>query len=82
LQTTMSKTTIFTWGDLKNWVMSRYGVHIDDCWLDVLLQEHDTALRRHIERKKTKMNATMKELIDVMIDEIEEAMQRHQLESN
>jgi hypothetical protein len=68
--------------DLKAWVMAHYGVQIDDRWLDVLLREHVVALQRHIERKKTQKDAPMSELVDLMIDEIEEAMQRHKVESN
>jgi hypothetical protein len=68
--------------DLKLWVMAHHGVQIDDRWLDVLLREHVVALQRHIERKKTQKDATLKELVYVMIDDIEEAMQRHQIEAN
>lgn len=62
--------------------MAHYGVDLDDRWLDVLLREHVLALQRHIERKKTQKDATIKELVEVMIDDIEAAMQRHQIESN
>ena len=68
--------------DLKAWVTAHYGVELDDRWLDVLLREHIVALRRHIERKKAQKDATIKELVDVMISDITEAMQRHRIESN
>jgi hypothetical protein len=60
--------------DLKDWVKTHYGVDLDDRWLNALLREHTLALRRHIERKKTQKSATVRELIGVMIEEIEEAM--------
>jgi hypothetical protein len=78
----LKRTTPVKRQDLKDWVKAHYGVELDDRWLDVLLQEHVLALRRHIERKKARTNATTKELIDLMVDEIDGAMQRHQIESN
>jgi hypothetical protein len=78
----MRRTKQVTRQDLKAWVTAHYGVELDDRWLDVLLREHIVALRRHIERKKTQKDATIKELVDVMISDITEAMQRHRIESN
>ena len=78
----MHRTKQVTRQDLKAWVTAHYAVEIDDRWLDVLLREHVVALQRHIERKKAQNDATIKELVYVMIDDIEEAMRRHQIESN
>jgi hypothetical protein len=78
----MRRTKQVTRQDLKDWVTAHYGVELDDRWLDVLLREHIVALRRHVERKKTQKDATIKELVDVMISDITEAMQRHRIESN
>jgi hypothetical protein len=70
---------VFRWTDYQK---TRLIESLDDRWLDVLLREHIVALRRHVERKKTENDATTKELVDVMIGEIEEVMRRHQVESN
>jgi hypothetical protein len=78
----LKRTKQVTRQDLKDWVKAHYAVELDDRWLDVLLREHVLALRRHIERKKAQPDTPMKEQVDVMIDEIEAAMQRHQTESN
>ena len=78
----MRRTKQVTRQDLKAWVTAHYGVELDDRWLDVLLREHIVALRRHIERKKAQKDATIEELVDVMISDITEAMQRHRIESN
>jgi hypothetical protein len=78
----LKRTRPVTRQDLKNWVKVHYAVELDDRWLDVMLREHVLALRRHIERKKAQPDTPMNELVDVMIDEIEAAMQRHQTESN
>jgi hypothetical protein len=69
----MHRTKQVTRQDLKA-VTAHYAVELDDRWLDVLLREHVVALHRHIERKKTQNDATIKELVYVMIDDIEEAM--------
>lgn len=68
--------------DLKDWVKAHYGVEIDDRWLTVLLREHGIALRRHIERKQAQPNTPLAVLVEIMLDEIEAAMQRHEIESN
>src|SRR5437870_5077108 len=61
----LKRTKQVTRQDLKDWVMSRYGVGLDDRWLDVLLQKHVAALRKHIAKKKMQKDATMKELVEV-----------------
>lgn len=78
----LKRTKQVTRQDLKDWVTAHYGVELDDRWLDVLLRVHVIALRKHIERKKAQKNATTSELVEVMIDDIEEAMRQHQIESN
>jgi len=68
--------------DHKAWVVAHHGFELDDRWLDVLLRAHVVALQKHIERKKTQKDAPINERVDLMVDEIEEAMQRHEVESN
>ncbi len=78
----LRRTRPITRQDIKDWVKSHYGVELDDRWLDLLLKEHVAALKRHIERKKTQKGATTEELVELMLDDIEDAMRRHQIEAN
>jgi hypothetical protein len=78
----LGRTRKVTRQDLKDWVKKHFAVELNDRWLTVLLREHVVALRTHNERKRTQKDATLEELADMMIDDIEEAMRRHQIESN